>query len=48
MCEYVFPMNMSATTVRSLSEKFEPKHGKTNKIICAPSKDSDQPGHPLV
>ena len=25
---------------------FEPPHDKTNKMMCAPSKDSDQPGHP--
>ena len=25
---------------------FEPPHVKTNKMTCAPSKDSDQPGHP--
>ena len=25
---------------------FEPQHDKTNKAACAPSKDSDQPGHP--
>ena len=24
----------------------EPVHNKTNKMTCAPSKDSDQPGHP--
>ena len=24
----------------------EPHHDKTNKMICAPSEDSDQPGHP--
>ena len=24
----------------------EPPHDKTSKMICAPSKDSDQPGHP--
>ena len=24
----------------------EPAHGKTYKMACAPSKDSDQPGHP--
>ena len=23
----------------------EPLHDKTNKMTCAPSKDSDQPGH---
>ena len=26
---------------------FEPPHDKTNKMACAPSEDSDQPGHPL-
>ena len=26
--------------------KYEPPHDKTNKIACAPSEDSDQPGHP--
>ena len=25
---------------------YEPPHHKTNKMTCAPSKDSDQPGHP--
>ena len=25
---------------------FEPPHQKTNKMACAPSEDSDQPGHP--
>ena len=25
---------------------FEPQHDKTNNVTCAPSKDSDQPGHP--
>ena len=24
----------------------EPPHDKTNKMACAPSNDSDQPGHP--
>ena len=26
--------------------KIEPRHDKPNKMICAPSEDSDQPGHP--
>ena len=26
--------------------KIEPRHYKTNKMICAPSEDSDHPGHP--
>ena len=25
---------------------FEPPYDKTNKMSCAPSEDSDQPGHP--
>ena len=25
---------------------YEPPHDKTNKMICAHSEDSDQPGHP--
>ena len=25
---------------------FEPQHDKTNKMMCAPSEDLDQPGHP--
>ena len=25
---------------------FEPPRDKTNKLICVPSEDSDQPGHP--
>ena len=26
--------------------QYEPAHDKTYKMACAPSKDSDQPGHP--
>ena len=26
---------------------YEPPHDKTNKMTCAPSEDSDQPGHQL-
>ena len=25
---------------------YEPHHDKTNQMACAPSEDSDQPGHP--
>ena len=28
------------------TNKIEPPHDKTNKMACAPSEDSDQPGHP--
>ena len=27
-------------------ESLEPPRDKTNKMACAPSEDSDQPGHP--
>ena len=27
------------------NNKNEPQHDKTNKMTCAPSEDSDQPGH---
>ena len=26
--------------------RFEPPRDKTSKVACAPSEDSDQPGHP--
>ena len=29
-----------------LLNTFEPPRDKTNKMACAPSNDSDQPGHP--
>ena len=28
------------------SHIFEPPHDKTSKMACAPSEDSDRPGHP--
>ena len=34
-----------AVTILEL-EYCEPPHDKTNKMICAPSEVSDQPGHP--
>ena len=36
-------MNVSMVNLTT----FEPQHDKTNKVASAPSKDSDQPGHPL-
>ena len=34
-------------TIRNVSQSaFEPPHDKTNNMACAPSEDSDQPGHP--
>ena len=36
------------TAIFRVSEylRTEPHRNKTNKMACAPSKDSDQPGHP--
>ena len=31
---------------RKVSVEIEPQHDKTNKMTCAPSKDTDQPGPP--
>ena len=30
----------------SLGKQHQPAHYKTNKMACAPSEDSDQPGRP--
>ena len=38
-CHAPFQLFVATTT-------FEPPHDTTNKMACAPSKDSDQPGHP--
>ena len=32
--------------IKSNRTIFEPQHDKNNKMTCAPSEDSDQPGHP--
>ena len=36
----------SWTGVTRLVGLNEPPHDKSNKLICAPSEDFDQPGHP--
>ena len=33
-------------SILSIVTVYEPRHDKTNKVACAPSEDSDQPGHP--
>ena len=33
-------------TLFTWAGSFEPRHDKTNKMACLPSKDSDQPGNP--
>ena len=34
------------TTKMFSMPQYEPPHDKTNRMACAPSEDSDQPGHP--
>ena len=44
-CAYApaqYSQDLSVAFPRSI---YEPPHDKTNKMACAPSKDSDQPGH---
>ena len=38
-------MNLIIARTESKSFSNEPPHDKTNKMACAPSEDSDQPGH---
>ena len=38
--------NLLTSTYSLLEGTREPPHDKTNKMACAPSEDSDQPGHP--
>ena len=37
--------HMQIVTWSGSNMKTEPRHEKNNKMICAPSEDSDQPGH---
>ena len=39
-------IRLLCSSSRCLGKWFEPPHDKTNKITCAPSEDSDEPGHP--
>ena len=41
----VVPSPGNAFTCKIQNKYFEPPHDKTNKMACAPSEDSDQPGH---
>ena len=36
----------SCNKIKKASCRNEPTHDKINKMTCAPSEDSDQPGHP--
>ena len=44
--KYLFIEKQLSSIPRSVESTFEPPHDKTNKMACAPSEDSDQPGHP--
>ena len=46
-CADVFEMTCRYLVTPLCRNKYtnEPPHDKTNKMVCAPSKDSDQPGH---
>ena len=41
----IFPWQSSVNVI-TLNICFEPPPDKANKVACAPSEDSDQPGHP--
>ena len=44
ICRIGIGLTVGSTLVASPT--YEPQHYKTNRMTCAPSKDSDQPGHP--
>ena len=41
-----FPSSTFSYVLYGERKRKEPPHDKTNKMACAPSEDSDQPGHP--
>ena len=47
VCNFIKSKKISFATPQPLYNTFELPHDKTNKMICAPSENSDQPGHPL-
>ena len=47
-CDRNDKFNASFFVAVSDSKTNEPPHDKTNKVTCASSKDSDQPGHPSL
>ena len=40
-------VNENRERIEEIKLQNEPEHYKTNKMTCAPNKDSDQLGHPL-
>ena len=46
---HIIPLNVISPNMQRYifsKSRFEPHRDKTNKMVCAPSEDSDQPGHP--
>ena len=43
---YLSSVSRSVNRINPTKSIFEPPHDRTNKMICAPSEDTDQPGHP--
>ena len=41
----VVGIGLPVGSILVMSPTYEPQHYKTNKMNCAPSEDSDQPGH---
>ena len=41
----LFSLSLCKSKTTHYQNKIEPPHDKTSKMICAPSEDSDQPGH---
>ena len=42
----VVGIGLPVGSILVVSSTYEPQHYKTNKMTCAPSEDSNQPGHP--
>ena len=41
----IFHSNINTNQTSNANSRNEPPHDKTNNVVCAPSEDSDQPGH---
>ena len=44
--EDTFSHDVAQMIISCHNDKIEPPRDKTNKMACAPSEDSDQPGYP--
>ena len=46
MSDYKIGIDLPVGSTLVVSPTYEPQHYKTNKMTCAPSEDSYQPGNP--